>query len=97
MLRTVPIKLPSRRNFGSQNLAPFSYRNDASFKAALALTPNFNDKLPLIIFDGHCVLCASGVSWMMKRDPRGTSQFAAVQTMLPQALYKYYGNVYCVT
>jgi predicted DCC family thiol-disulfide oxidoreductase YuxK len=62
----------------------FSYRDDPS-------VPKFNDGTPLVVFDGHCVLCASGVQWMLKRDPNGNSRFAAIQDAVPQALYRHYG------
>jgi predicted DCC family thiol-disulfide oxidoreductase YuxK len=61
----------------------YSYRNDAS-------VPAFDDTRPLLIFDGLCVLCSSGVHWMLARDPAGTSQFAAIQDPIPQALYRHY-------
>lgn len=63
---------------------PFSYRTDPA-------VPAFDDGKPLTIFDGHCVLCSSGVQWMLTRDPHGTSRFAAIQTPLPRALYAHYG------
>lgn len=63
---------------------PYSYRSDAN-------VPDFDDAKPLIIFDGHCVLCSSGVAWMLKRDLQGTSRFATIQSPLPQALYRHYG------
>ena len=62
----------------------YSYRSDPS-------VPKFDDSEPLLIFDGHCVLCSSGVAWMLKRDPHGTCRFAAIQSSLPQALYRHYG------
>lgn len=62
----------------------FTYRADPS-------VPPFDDTDPLIIFDGHCVLCSEGVEWMLARDPQGTSRFAAVQDPIPQALYRHYG------
>lgn len=61
-----------------------SYRADAS-------VPPFDDSAPLIVFDGHCVLCSRGVQWMLARDPHGTTRFAAVQEPIPQALYRHYG------
>ncbi len=64
--------------------APYSYRADPT-------VPRFDDSAPLIIFDGHCVLCSSGVQWMLERDPKGTSRFAAVQSAIPQAIYRHYG------
>ncbi len=66
------------------NPAPYSYRTDPA-------VPAFDERAPLLIFDGMCVLCATGVQWMMTRDPNGTTRFAAVQTPLPQALYAHYG------
>lgn len=62
----------------------YRYRQDAS-------VPDFDDSQPLVIFDGHCVLCSRGVQWMLARDPHGTSRFAAVQDAIPQALYRHYG------
>lgn len=63
--------------------APYSYRADTS-------VPAFDDSEPLLIFDGHCVLCASGVQWMLARDPHGGSRFAVIQSPLPRALYRHY-------
>lgn len=63
---------------------PYSYRSDPT-------VPRFDDSEALIIFDGNCVLCSSGVQWMFERDPNGTSRFAAVQSPIPQALYRHYG------
>jgi predicted DCC family thiol-disulfide oxidoreductase YuxK len=63
---------------------PFSYRDDPQ-------VPAFDDSRPLVIFDGLCVLCSSGVQWMLARDPDGTSQFAAIQDTVPKALYRHYG------
>ena len=63
---------------------PYSYRSDPN-------VPNFDDGEPLIIFDGHCVLCSSGIEWMLQRDPHGTSRFATVQSPAPQELYRHYG------
>jgi len=65
-------------------LQPHSYRTDPA-------VPPFDDGAPLIIFDGLCVLCSSGVQFMLARDPHGTSRFAAIQDAIPQALYRHYG------
>jgi predicted DCC family thiol-disulfide oxidoreductase YuxK len=65
-------------------LEPYSYRADPS-------VPKFDDGASLLIFDGHCVLCSSGVQWMLKRDPNGRTRFAAIQNPIPQALYRHYG------
>ena len=55
-----------------------------------AISP-FDDSKPLVIFDGKCVLCSSGVQWMIARDPRGETRFAAIQESVPRALYVHYG------
>jgi len=64
-------------------IRPYSYRSDTD-------VPSFDDLAPLIIFDGHCVLCSSGVQFMLARDPKGTSRFAAIQDAIPRALYRHY-------
>lgn len=63
---------------------PYSYREDPS-------VPRFDDREPLIIFDGMCVLCSSGVQFMLARDPEGSTRFAAIQEAVPRALYAHYG------
>lgn len=63
---------------------PYTYRNDPK-------VPAFDDTNPLVIFDGHCILCSSGVQWMMARDPDGEAVFAAIQEPTPRALYVHYG------
>lgn len=63
---------------------PHTYRADPT-------VPPFDDSAPLIIFDGLCVLCSSGVQFMLARDPDGTTNFAAIQDPVPQALYRHYG------
>jgi predicted DCC family thiol-disulfide oxidoreductase YuxK len=61
----------------------YSYRNDPA-------VPAFDDRQPIVIFDGLCVLCSSGVQWMLDHDPNGQSRFAVIQDPLPQALYRHY-------
>lgn len=63
---------------------PYTYRDDPT-------VPAFDDSKPLVIFDGKCVLCSSGVQWMIARDPRGEAVFAAIEEPLPRALYLHYG------
>jgi predicted DCC family thiol-disulfide oxidoreductase YuxK len=62
----------------------YSYRNDPA-------VPEFDDSQPLVIFDGMCVLCSTGVHWMLARDPGGQSRFAAIQDPVPEAIYRHYG------
>ena len=64
-------------------IARYSYRADSA-------VPKFDDRQPLLIFDGLCVLCSSGVQWMLARDPDGSSRFAVIQSPLPRALYQHY-------
>lgn len=67
----------------TKKIDPYSYREDTK-------VPPFDDSAPLIIFDGECVLCSSGVQFMMKRDPDGNSKFAVIQDTLPRTLYHHY-------
>jgi predicted DCC family thiol-disulfide oxidoreductase YuxK len=46
---------------------------------------------PLFIFDGVCVLCSTGVGWLMRQDRRGGLQFLSAQSDLGQAVYRYLG------
>lgn len=68
----------------AMTLHAYSYRADPD-------VPAFDDSQPLIIFDGLCVLCSTGIDWMLKRDPSGSTRFAAIQQPVPQALYRHYG------
>jgi predicted DCC family thiol-disulfide oxidoreductase YuxK len=62
---------------------PFSYRDDPE-------VPAFPDDKALFAFDGHCVLCSSGVVWLMKHG-RGRVRFASAQSPLGAALFRHYG------
>lgn len=61
----------------------YSYRQDPA-------VPDFDDGSPIVIFDGMCVLCSSGVQWMLARDPNGETRFCVIQHPLAQALYAHY-------
>jgi predicted DCC family thiol-disulfide oxidoreductase YuxK len=63
---------------------PYSYRTDPA-------VPSFDDRAPIIVFDGLCVLCSSGVQFMLARDPQGSTRFTAIQDPVPRALYRHYG------
>lgn len=63
---------------------PYSYRDDPA-------VPAFDNSSPIVIFDGLCVLCSSGVAWMMRHDASGSSRFAVIQDPVPRALYQHYG------
>ena len=72
------------QNCACMDHQPYSYRNDPSI-------PPFDDGTPIIIFDGMCVLCSTGVQWMLARDTAGSSRVAAIQDPIPQALYRHFG------
>jgi predicted DCC family thiol-disulfide oxidoreductase YuxK len=46
--------------------------------------------LPLVIFDGKCVLCVGGVKWMLERD-NGKVMYGAIQQGSAKALYEKHG------
>jgi predicted DCC family thiol-disulfide oxidoreductase YuxK len=61
----------------------FSYRDDPG-------VPGFDDRFPLFVFDGVCVLCSGGARWLMRVDKREKLRFASMQGVLGQALYRHY-------
>lgn len=64
-------------------LEPYAYRRDAD-------VPAFDDALPIIIFDGKCVLCSGFVQFVMKVDRRKRLRLLAAQTALGEALYRHF-------
>jgi predicted DCC family thiol-disulfide oxidoreductase YuxK len=64
--------------------APYSYRGDPA-------VPAFPDDRPIIIFDGHCVLCSRSAQFVLRHDGRATYRLLAAQTPLGRALYVHYG------
>ena len=62
----------------------FSYREDPAI-------PAFDDNRALFVFDGVCVLCSGGASWIMRHDKKGLVNFTPAQEALGQALYSHYG------
>jgi predicted DCC family thiol-disulfide oxidoreductase YuxK len=62
----------------------FSYREDRA-------VPFFDDGRALFVFDGVCVLCSSGASWIMRYDRKELVNFTPAQEVLGQALYAHYG------
>jgi predicted DCC family thiol-disulfide oxidoreductase YuxK len=64
--------------------APYSYRDDPA-------VPKFADDRPVIIFDGHCVLCSRSAQFVLRHDVRGIYRMLAAQTPLGRALYVHYG------
>ena len=61
---------------------PYSYRTDPA-------VPEFPDDKPLFVFDGYCVLCSTGASWLMRHAP-GRVRFASAQSPLGAALCRHF-------
>jgi predicted DCC family thiol-disulfide oxidoreductase YuxK len=61
----------------------YSYRSDPS-------VPAFEDDRPIIIFDGHCVLCSRFARFVLQHDHRAVFRLMAAQSPLGQALYRHY-------
>ncbi len=64
--------------------SPYSYRGDMA-------VPAFADDKPIIIFDGHCVLCSGWAQFVIRHDPTAKFRLLAAQTPLGHALYEHYG------
>jgi predicted DCC family thiol-disulfide oxidoreductase YuxK len=65
------------------NREAFSYRQDPS-------VPTFPDDLPIIIFDGKCVLCSAFAQFVMRTDKKKSFRMMAAQTPTGSALYRHY-------
>jgi predicted DCC family thiol-disulfide oxidoreductase YuxK len=64
--------------------APYGYRDDPA-------VPKFADDRPVIIFDGHCVLCSRSAQFVLRHDGRGVFRLMAAQSPLGRALYVHFG------
>jgi len=62
----------------------YSYRGDPA-------VPPFPDDRPIIIFDGHCVMCSAWARFMLRHDRRGRYRLLPAQTALGHALYVHFG------
>jgi len=60
----------------------FSYRDDPS-------VPDFPDDRPIIVFDGHCVVCSGFARFVVRHDRRAVFRLMAAQTPLGQAIYRH--------
>jgi predicted DCC family thiol-disulfide oxidoreductase YuxK len=61
-----------------------SYRQDPT-------VPDFPDDRPIIIFDGHCVLCSGWANFVLRHDHLGKYRLLAAQSRLGRALYLHWG------
>lgn len=64
--------------------APYSYRTDPA-------VPGFPDDRPIIVFDGHCVMCSGFARFVIRHDRSGAFRLLPAQTPLGDALYRHYG------
>ena len=62
----------------------YSYRTDPAIAA-------FPDDKPIIIFDGHCVLCSRWAMFVVRHDPAARFRLLPAQSPLGHALYTHYG------
>ena len=60
----------------------YSYRQNPS-------VPAFPDDRPIIVFDGHCVLCSRFARFVLRHDRRAVFRLMAAQTPIGQALYRH--------
>src|SRR5262245_61234458 len=72
------------RSMPDVSVQPYSYRDDPA-------VPRFDDSRALFVFDGVCVLCSGGASWVMYFDRRPKVNFTSMQGALGQARYSHYG------
>jgi predicted DCC family thiol-disulfide oxidoreductase YuxK len=62
---------------------PYSYRGDPA-------VPPFPDDRPIIVFDGHCVMCSWFARFVLRHDRRGVFRLLPAQTPLGEELYRHY-------
>ena len=63
---------------------PYAYRDDPA-------VPDFPDDKPVIVFDGHCVLCSRWARFVLKHDRRAVFRLLPAQSPLGHALYIHLG------
>jgi predicted DCC family thiol-disulfide oxidoreductase YuxK len=66
------------------NTVRYSYRTDRA-------VPSFPDDRPIVVFDGHCVLCSGFARFLLRHDLQGRFRLLPAQTPLGQAIYRHYG------
>jgi predicted DCC family thiol-disulfide oxidoreductase YuxK len=62
----------------------FSYRRDPA-------VPAFDDRYPIVVFDGKCVLCSRSARFLMRIDRHKRFRLLAAQSELGAALYRHFG------
>ena len=71
------------RSDGTAVREPYSYRRDPA-------VPEFPDDRPIVIFDGHCVMCSGFARFLLRHDRRGILRLVPAQSVLGRALYVHY-------
>ncbi|MFO1082440.1 MAG: DCC1-like thiol-disulfide oxidoreductase family protein [Reyranellaceae bacterium] len=64
--------------------AAYSYRSDPA-------VPPFPDDRPILVFDGHCVLCSGFARFIVRHDRRRFFRLMAAQSARGAALYRHFG------
>ncbi len=64
-------------------VSPYSYKDDLA-------VPDFKDDKPIIVFDGHCVLCSNFANFVIKHDKKKRLRLLAAQSDLGEALYTHF-------
>ena len=64
--------------------AAYSYRDNPA-------VPSFKDDKPIIVFDGHCVLCSGFANFVIRHDTSQKLRLLAAQSELGEALYAHFG------
>jgi predicted DCC family thiol-disulfide oxidoreductase YuxK len=63
---------------------PYSWRQDPA-------VPAFPDDRPVIVFDGHCVLCSRWARFIVRHDTAKQFRLLPAQSPTGRALYVHYG------
>ena len=84
MTKHAPKRTPNRTQGDLAKFAPYSYRDDPA-------VPDFDDSRAVFVFDHHCVLCGTGVGFIMKHDSARAIAFTSAQQGLGEALCRHYG------
>ena len=53
--------------------------------------PAFPDDRPVVVFDGHCVMCSGFARFILRHDRAGRYRLLPAQTPLGRALYTHFG------
>ena len=77
-------RCPGRPGIAAATREPYGWRSDPT-------VPSFPDDRPILVFDGHCVMCSSFAQFILRHDHRRHFRLLAAQTPLGVALYRHFG------